>query len=90
MLLAARGWIIGDEQARPPYAEFNIGPFCLQLGMQGHLEIRKDSHPQEGIRGLVYDQASPTDEGYLIRPDHGEQCLKLMRAMMVLEELADV
>lgn len=94
-LIAARGWIVKDEQVRPPYAEFSIGEFWLQLDMQGHLEIRKNSVPQEGyrglgLRGLVYDQRGPTDDGLLYYPELGEQCLTLMRQLMVLDDLAAI
>ena len=90
-LLATRGWIIliPDEQARPPYAELYVGDFQLTLDMQGHLQIHKP-HFSHGVHGLVYDQRDPTNEGLLFFPDQGEQCLLLMRQMMVLDELANV
>ena len=89
MLLATRGWIIGDDQARPPYSEFGIGRFWLQLDMNGHLQIRTEASGR--MRGgAVYEQQGHEGEGLLYHPELGEQCLKLMRAMMILEELADV
>lgn len=89
-LIHDRGWIVGDSQTQLPYGEFHIGNFWLTLDIQGHLQIRRNSIPQEGYRGLVYDQRDSTNEGFLFLTELGEQCLKLMRETMILEDLADV